>query len=58
MKNEKMIWGEEENRESRRARRKRIERRQERDDAILIKNALVMFNDYNGDYRLAGANAG
>jgi len=36
--------------------RKRIERRQEREDEMLIKDAIAMFNDYNGEFQFAGAN--
>jgi len=48
MKNEKLLWREEDDRKSRGARRRRIERKLERDDEILIKKAIMLFNGYNG----------
>ena len=58
MRNEKRSWNDEAARKSRVVKRKKIERMQEMDDEILIKNALAMFNGYNGGYDYTEANAG
>ena len=51
MRNEKMLWRDEDTRKSREARRRRVERKIERDDEMLIKRAIALFNDYDGDFR-------